>query len=108
MDSNLTHTLDEGVAAQHLGDISRAESCYRVVLDARPNHAEANHNLGLIALSVNQTKAALSLIQGALDENPGERQFWLSYIYTLWQDDQIENAKVAIDSAKKMGSGSKR
>ena len=41
-----------GVAVMHhqAGQLSKAEACYRQVLKADPNHADAVHLLGVIAL----------------------------------------------------------
>jgi uncharacterized protein (TIGR02466 family) len=76
-------------------------------LGSHPKHPDANHNLGLIAISVNQIEAALSLFKTALDVNPMIEQFWVSYIDALVKANQLKDAKQAVKKAKKTGFYSK-
>jgi Flp pilus assembly protein TadD len=73
-------------------------------LQSQPLHPDANHNLGVIAGSVNKTKAALPLFKTALEANPKIEQFWLSYIDALIKEKQFENAKQVIEQAKNQGT----
>ena len=59
------------------------------VLEADPAHPDANHNLGVLAVSVNRAELALPLFKTALDANPGIEQFWLSYIDALIKEKQL-------------------
>jgi len=95
--------LQQGVAAHNAGNPQEAERLYRAILQGQPKHPDANHNLGLIAISVNQSAAALPLFETALEENPKIEQFWLSYIDALIREKQFENAKQALEQGKKHG-----
>jgi len=75
------------------GNLLEAERIYRAILLSQPSQPDANHNLGLIAISVNQIRAALPLFKIALDVNPKIEQFWLSYIDALIKDRQFEKAQ---------------
>ena len=66
-----------------------AEGLYRTVLEFYPQHPDANHNLGLIALSVNNIEAALPFFKNALKSDPKKEQFWVSYIEALLSVRQI-------------------
>ena len=68
-----------------------------------PAHPDANHNLGVIAVSVNKADAALPLFKTALEANPKIEQFWLSYIDALIKEKQFDNAKQVLEQAKKQG-----
>ncbi len=103
MELNIEHALQQGVDVHNQGNLPEAESLYRAILQVQPEHPEANHNLGLIAIAVNQSAAALPLFKRALDVNPKIEQFWFSYIGALLKDNQIKNAERAIKMAKKKG-----
>ena len=68
---------------------------------SQPQHPDANHNLGLIAISANQIEAALPLFKTALNVNPNLEQFWMSYIDALVKNKQPKDAKKAIKTAKR-------
>jgi tetratricopeptide (TPR) repeat protein len=95
--------LQQGVAAHKEGKLQEAERLYRAILQSQPKHPDANHNLGVLALSVNQAQAALPFFQTAVDANPNIEQFWLSYIEALIAVGQIETAKQALKKGKKKG-----
>ena len=72
-------------------------------MQSQPAHPDANHNLGVLAVSVNKADAALTLFKTALKANPKMEQFWLSYIDTLIKEKQFENARQILEQAKKQG-----
>ena len=71
-------------------------------------HPDTNHNLGVLAVSLNRADAALPLFKTALEANPKIEQFWLSYIDALIKTKQFENAKQVIEQAKKQGLAGER
>jgi tetratricopeptide (TPR) repeat protein len=83
MELTIEQALQQGVAAHNAGKLEEAERLYRAILQSQPAHPDANHNLGLIAVSVNKADAALPLFKTALEANPKIEQFWLSYIDAL-------------------------
>ena len=83
MELNIDQMLQQGVAAHNAGNLQEAERLYRTVLQSEPAHPDANHNLGVLAVSVNNADAALPLFKLALEANPKIEQFWLSYIDAL-------------------------
>ena len=72
-------------------------------MQSQPLHPDANHNLGLLAVSFNKAAVALSFFKTALQANPKIEQFWLSYIDALIKDNQFENVKQVIQQANKQG-----
>ena len=58
--------LQHGIAAHNSGNIKEAERVYRGILQTQPTHPDANHNLGVIAASVNNTQAALLFTKESL------------------------------------------
>ena len=103
MELTVDQMLQQGVAAHNAGDLQEAERLYRAILQVQPKHPDANHNLGLIAVSMNQSGVALPLFKSAIDVNPNIEQFWLSYIEALITERQFKNAKQAIKKGKKKG-----
>ena len=103
MEVNIEQALQQGVAAHKEGRFQEAERLYRTILQSQPTHAEASHNLGVLAVSVNKTDVALPLFKTALEANPKIEQFWLSYIDALIKEKQFENAKQVFEQARTQG-----
>ena len=103
MELTIEQALQQGVAAHKEGKLQDAERIYRAILQSQPGHADANHNLGVIAVSVNKADAALPLFKAALEANPKVEQFWLSYIDALIKEKHFDNAKKILKKAKKQG-----
>ena len=103
MELTIEQALQQGVAAHKEGKLQEAERLYRAILQSQPAHPDANHNLGVLAVSVNKVDAALPLFKTALEANPKIEQFWLSYIDALIKEQQFDNAKQVIEQAKTQG-----
>ena len=103
MELTIEQALQQGVTAHKEGKLEEAERFYRAILQSQPLHPDANHNLGLIAVSVNKAETALPLFKTALEANPKVEQFWLSYIDALIKEQQFENARQVLEQAKKQG-----
>ena len=108
MELTIERALQQGVDAHKSGNLKEAERTYQAILQSQPKHPDANHNLGLIAISVNQIEAALSLFKTALNVNPNVEQFWVSYIDALVKAQHLKDAKQAIKKAKKKGFDAKK
>lgn len=93
MGLTVEQAMQQGITAHQAGNLQQAEQLYRAVLQAQPNHPDASHNLGLIALAANRPGAALALFKIALEENPHSWQFWLSCIDTLGRLKQLDAAR---------------
>ncbi len=100
MELTIEQALQQSVKAHKEGKLQEAERLYRAILQSQPNHADANHNLGVLAVSVNKADAALPLFETALEANPKIEQFWVSYIESLINEKRFENAKYALEQAK--------
>ena len=85
------------------GKLQEAKDLYRAILRSRPEHPDANHNLGVLAISENKADEALPLFKAALKSNPKIEQFWHSYIDALINEEQFDNAKKVLKLAEKQG-----
>ena len=103
MELTIEQALQQGVAAHKEGKLQEAERLYRAIIQSQPKHPDANHNLGVLAVSVNKAEAALPLFKIALEANPKIEQFWLSYIDALIKEQQFDNARQVIEQAKTQG-----
>ncbi len=108
MELTIDQALQQGIAAHKEGKFQEAERLYRAILKTQPTHPVANHNLGVLAVSLNKSEAALPLFKAALEVNPNMEQFWLSYIDALIKENQFENAKQALEQGKKRGVASEK
>jgi tetratricopeptide (TPR) repeat protein len=103
MKLTIEQALQQGIAVHRAGKLEEAERLYRVILQSQPAHPDANHNLGVIAVSINKADVALPLFKTALEANPKIELFWLSYIDALIKEKQFDNAKQALNQADKQG-----
>jgi protein O-GlcNAc transferase len=98
------HTkIDEALVAHRAGKLEKAAALYDEVLQDAPNHPTANHNLGVICVFHNNLDRALPLLGVALDADPGQAQYWFSYIDALTKNHQLEEARLILEQGKKMG-----
>ena len=108
MEITIEQLLQQGIAAHNAGNLQEAKGAYQAILQSHPKHPDANHNLGLIAISSNQIEPALLLFRTATEGNPQIEQFWVSYIDTLVKANHFKDAKQAIKKAKKKGLDAKK
>lgn len=108
MQSSMEQVLQQAISEHKQGNIQEALRLYLAILQGHPKHPDANHNLGLIAVSLNQIADALPLFKAALDANPDVEQFWMSYVDGLVKADQLKDARRAIKKAKKRGLNAKK
>ncbi len=103
MGLTIEQALQQGVKAHREGKFQDAERLYRAILQSQPAHPDANHNLGVLAVSVNKAEAALPLFKTALEANPKIEQFWLSYIDALIKTEKIDDATRVLSDAQQAG-----
>ena len=103
MEITIDDALQRGVAAHKEGKLQDAERLYRAILQSQPAHPDANHNLGVLALSVNKVSEAIPLFKAALEANPKIEQFWLSYIDALIKEKKHDGARQVLEQAKQQG-----
>ena len=103
MTPSVRQLLQQAIAAHNKKNFQEAEKLYRAVLRTYPKNPDANHNLGLLALAVNQPVLALPLLKTALDANRNVERYWIGYINGLSKIKQFEKAKKFIRQGKKQG-----
>ena len=76
MELTLDEALQKGVEAHKAGQIQEAERVYTVILKAQPNHPDANHNMGVLAVGVGKIQQALPFFKTALEAYSSAGQYW--------------------------------
>ena len=104
MELTLDQALQKGVEAHKAGQAQEADQYYTAILKANPNHPDANHNMGILAVGLGQVESALPFFKTALEANPKIAQFWLSYIDALIKLERIADAKAVLNQAKSNGA----
>ena len=61
MELTIEQALLLAVQAHRAGNLPDAERLYQAILQTQPKHPDANHNLGVMAVSLNKTEVALPL-----------------------------------------------
>lgn len=95
--------FDEALRHHQAGRLAEAADAYRAILQAQPGHADASHNLGVLTLASGAAAAALPHLKAALEGNPAQGQFWLSYIEALIRAGHAETAQHLLDEGRRRG-----
>ena len=75
---SIKDALLQGVEAYKAGKVQEADRYYTAILKANPNHPDANHNMGVLAVGIGKVEEALPFFQKALEANPSIEQLdWL-------------------------------
>ncbi len=96
--------LGRAISHHQAGQLQNAEQLYRAILQVQPGHADANHNLGVLAVQLNQFAVSLPHFKAALDTNPNQAQYWLSYVDALIKTNQADVAAHELERCRALGS----
>lgn len=99
----IDQALQQAVAHHRQGQRQDAERLYRAILKDQPNHPDANHNLGVLAVQAKQAAAGLPYLKAALEANPKQGRYWLSYIDALIQAGQTDAARQVLEQGRQRG-----
>jgi tetratricopeptide (TPR) repeat protein len=95
--------LQQAIAHHRAGRLAEAERLYRVVLQVNPNQPDANHNLGLLAWQSGRAELGLPYLNAALEANPAQSQYWLSYAEMLFAVGQQQKAIGILELGQQRG-----
>ena len=101
MQFTIDQALQQGITAHKEGKLQEADKLYTAILRSQPQHPDANHNMGVLAVSVNKIQEALPFFKNALKANPTVEQYWVSYLNALLKLEKFDKAKALFDQAKK-------
>jgi tetratricopeptide (TPR) repeat protein len=89
-------TLERGVTAHQAGRLDDALKSYRAALELRPNDAEASSLCGLALLHSGKGEEAMSLLQQAVDREPGQSGYRLNLAEGFAQTGKADRAMVEL------------
>jgi predicted O-linked N-acetylglucosamine transferase (SPINDLY family) len=95
--------MQEGLALDGRGEYQQAGKYYQAVLNVYPEHPDANHKLGVIAIRLLQPEAGLPYLERAIGGAPSELQYWANYIDGLLQANRLKAAWIALEMAQQRG-----
>ena len=97
---SLDAALQQAIAHHQAGRLQEAEHLYRAILQAWPNQATANHNLGVLAGQVGQHAGGLPYLKTALEASPSRGEYALSYAEALlatgWPEEALKIIQATI------------
>ena len=100
---DLDYLLDDAIAAHEAEDFKSATLKYTQILANDANHADANHNFGLLKVEVGLSDEALILFQTAINTNPNVLQYWITLINTLINIERFKDAEYVLEQADFFG-----
>ncbi|NNG22582.1 O-linked N-acetylglucosamine transferase, SPINDLY family protein [Telluria aromaticivorans] len=86
-----------------VGQLQQADALYRAVLELQPGHPGAHFGLGSIELQAGRLLGSLPHFASALQGDPGEERYWLTYIDALMQARQFATARELIGLGRRHG-----
>jgi tetratricopeptide (TPR) repeat protein len=95
--------LQEGISAHRAGKVADAERLYYSILELEATHADANHNLGVLAVDVGRLELSLRHFSIALQENPKKSQYWFSMIDALIKVGHLDKARKVLEHGRDFG-----
>ncbi len=99
----LRQSMDIALTQHRDGKLDVAEEMYRAILEVAPHHADANHNLAVIALETGHAAGSLRYFRNALATEPANWQYWLSYFDALLQSGQCGEAVRMLEQRRRLG-----
>ena len=85
------------------GQFKESESLLQDILEAQPQHPDANHNLGVLLVQLCRYAESFPYFEAALNANYKSEQFWVSYIDVLIQAGSVDAARMALVESQKFG-----
>ena len=99
----LHRLMQQATELHRHGRLVEAQTAYEAVLQEQPRHADANHNLGVIALERDDAAVGVNYFRAARDEAPGHWQYWISYLDALIRSGQLWQAAQVLEDARRAG-----
>ncbi|MDR5830031.1 tetratricopeptide repeat protein [Caballeronia sp. LP006] len=102
-EADLADVLQAAILQHQTLNLHEAEKLYLLVLDARPQHADANFNLGMLMAQRGQYEAAVPFFETAIGTDPTQHIYWATYIDVLTRSGQVAAANIVFEVAVAQG-----
>ncbi|MEE2773952.1 MAG: sulfotransferase [Pseudomonadota bacterium] len=103
MEITIDAALQRGIKAHKSGNIHEAHKFFSAILKVQPNHPNANHNMGLLAINMGKVVEALPFFKASLKADASVEKFWVSYIDAHLRLNRISDAKHLFQIAEEKG-----
>ncbi|MFM0647822.1 tetratricopeptide repeat protein [Paraburkholderia bryophila] len=103
LEQDIALVLQTALEHHHKAEFDDAEALYRAILDAKPLHADALYDLGVLLVQTSRPKDALSHLELALGQQPHNGQYWTAYIGALIDAGESAAAWLALEMGQKQG-----
>jgi predicted O-linked N-acetylglucosamine transferase (SPINDLY family) len=97
LEQRTAQVLQLALAKYQTGHVKEAEDLYRAILEILPSQADANHQMGVMAVKAGQAAEGLSYLEMALKSRPEREAYWFSYVDALLQTGQVETARQILE-----------
>lgn len=95
--SDVDRLVVEGARLHRAGNIAEAEQHYLRALQLHPDHAEALHMLGALALQVQRHDVSVALLERAVRQNTSNPTYLYNFALALQQQGRLDDAVKALD-----------
>lgn len=95
--------LEQAVGFHRLGHLPAAKQLYLSILQDQPTQPNANYNLGAILLEEGNLTHSLPHFKAALEADPEQALYWLSYLRVLIQAGHHEDAQMVLEYGTQAG-----
>jgi peptidyl-prolyl cis-trans isomerase D len=95
--------IKQAISCHKDGNLPEAERFYRIALQVNPQHADVNHNLGMVLAQSHRAAEGLPYFKAALEINPDKDQYWLSYVNGLIDAEQYAMARQVLEDRRENG-----
>ncbi|MFM0716491.1 tetratricopeptide repeat protein [Paraburkholderia strydomiana] len=95
--------MQSAIEQYHNGEFGDAQALFEAILEAMPNHPDANYNLGVVKVQTGHPAEAVPHFEVALGSSPANGQYWVAYINALFQSDQLTAGWMAVEMAQQQG-----
>ncbi|WP_175958286.1 tetratricopeptide repeat protein [Burkholderia sp. BCC0405] len=102
-EQDIALVMQNAIERQHARAFDEAKALYEAVLDAVPEHVEANYNLAVLLVDAGRPADAIPRFEVALGANPGNGPCWGGYINALYRAGQLQAAWIAVEMAQQRG-----
>ena len=100
---SLEEELRLGIKAHKEGSVQDANRHYSSILKAQPNHPEANHNMGILAVGVGKPEQSPAFFKRAIEAKPSMIQSWVGLVEVLVRLNKIQDASNVLKQAFSLG-----
>jgi predicted O-linked N-acetylglucosamine transferase (SPINDLY family) len=102
-DSTLDADCAKAMELQLAGKLDLAGQIYRTILQTQPQHAAANHCLGMLHVQAQRPAEGLPNLIAALQAKPEMSEYWLGLLEALTLADQLDAARNTLAVGRQHG-----